>query len=57
MDVATDQYKSGTNRASHLSALLHTLLDMVVWPVKFFSLTKEDRLKAGVYVRGGRHDE
>lgn len=56
MDASTYTYKPETNRPGHLSVLYHTLLGMFRRLIGFFTLTEEDRLKAGIYVRGERRD-
>jgi hypothetical protein len=38
------------------SAVLNSMLGIVRWPVKFFTLTEEDRLKAGIYTSSEEQD-
>jgi len=52
MDASTYKYKPGTDRPGHFSDLFQSLLGMVSRLIGFFTLTEEDRLKAGIYVRG-----
>jgi hypothetical protein len=32
-----------------LSAILNSMLSVVRWPIQFFTLTEEERSKAGIY--------
>jgi hypothetical protein len=52
MDTSTDQYQSHVNRPGSFSALLKTLLHIVKWPIRFFTLTDAERSKAGIYLNG-----
>ena len=56
MDVTSYEYKPETNRRGPLSVLYHTLQGMFIRLIAFFTLTEEDRLQAGVYVRGKGRD-
>jgi len=57
MDILANRSKSEENRANPLSAVLHTILGIVWWPIRFFMLTEAERVKAGIYVDGKGHDE
>ncbi len=57
MDISTDKHNSDLNHSSPFSALLHTVLSIGRWLIGFFALTKEDRLKAGVYLDNVGHGE
>jgi hypothetical protein len=57
MDVSTDKNKSNMNRSGPFSALLHTFPGVFERLVRFFTLTEEDRMKAGVNLRGEGRDE
>jgi len=50
MDISTDKYKSDINRSSPFSSVLYIMLGIVRWLIGFFTLTEEDRSKAGIYV-------
>jgi hypothetical protein len=39
----------------HFSAGLPTMVGIIRRLIRFFTLTEEDRLKAGIYVGGERH--
>ncbi len=57
MDILADKYKSDVKRPGPFLTILHTLLGIVRRPIRFFTLTEADRLKAGIYMRGeGRGD-
>jgi hypothetical protein len=57
MDISTEKNKANTNRASPFSAILQTIPVAFRRLVRFFTLTDEDRLKAGVNVRGEGRDD
>jgi hypothetical protein len=57
MDIQADKFKSDTNRLGPFSAVLQTGLGIVRWLIGFFTLTEEDRLKAGIYLGGEGRDE
>jgi hypothetical protein len=57
MDILADKYKLDGNRPGPFLAVLRTLLGIVRWPIRFFTLTEADRLKAGISVGGEGHDE
>jgi len=44
------------NKPDQLLAIWNTVQDIVRWPIKFFTLTEEDRLKAGIYTSGEEQD-
>jgi hypothetical protein len=39
-----------------LSAVLHNMRGIIEWPLEFFTLSEEDRLKAGIDVGSEVHD-
>jgi hypothetical protein len=43
-------------RPDPLLTIWKTVQDIVRWPIKFFTLTEEDRLKAGIYTSGEEQD-
>jgi len=49
MDLLSDKYIP-------FSAVWHTVLAIVEWPIRFFTLTQEDQLKAGIYMGGEERD-
>ena len=53
MEILSEQ---SINRTDPLLAIWNTVLDIVRWPIKFFTLTEEDRLKAGIYTSGEEQD-
>ena len=53
MEILSDK---SINRTDPLLAIWNTVLDIVRWPIKFFTLTEEDRLKAGIYTSGEEQD-
>ena len=56
MDISADNYKSDCNRPGAFSALLHTLMGIVRWPIRFFTLTEADQVKADISVGGEGRD-
>jgi hypothetical protein len=46
-----------TNRSDPLSAIWNTMQDIVKWPIEFFTLTEEDKLKAGISLGGKERDK
>jgi hypothetical protein len=50
MDISADKYKSDSKHSGLFLAVLHTLRGIVRGLIGFFTLTEEERLKAGVYV-------
>jgi hypothetical protein len=57
MDISNDKNKSNINRPGPFSALLQTVPVAFKRLIRFFTLTEEDRLKAGVNIRGEGRDE
>jgi len=55
-EIESDQYISNVNQPNSFSALLHPTLSILRWLIRFFTLTDEDRLKAGIYVGRLRRD-
>jgi hypothetical protein len=53
IDILPDK---SINRPDPLLAIWNTVQDIARWPVKFFTLTEEDRLKAGIYTNGEEQD-
>jgi hypothetical protein len=56
MDASTDQYKSDDNhRSSPFLAVAQALKDLVSSLVRFFTVTEEERSRAGLYFGGEEH--
>ncbi len=43
-------------RKKALSTALHTVLSIIGWPFGFFTLSKEDQVKAGINMGGEVHE-
>jgi hypothetical protein len=57
MDASTDQYKSDDKyRSSPFEAVLQTVRNIVRWLVGLFTVTEEERTKAGIYFGGEERD-
>jgi hypothetical protein len=56
MDISSDKYNSDGNQLDSVSVLLQTVRGFARRLIEFFVLTEEDRLKAGISVRGKEHD-
>jgi len=56
MDIPVDKSKSGSKRPGPILAVMQAITGMVRWLVGFFTLTEENRLKAGIYVGGEGRD-
>jgi hypothetical protein len=57
MDASTDQYKSDDNHlSSPFLAVAQTFKDLVNWLVRFFTITEEERSRAGIYFGGEEHE-
>jgi len=57
MDVSADQYESDdTHRSGSFLAVTQQIRDIVKWLVGFFTVTEEDRLKAGIVLGTEGHD-
>jgi hypothetical protein len=57
MDISTDKYKSNTYRLGPFSTILPTGRTIVRWLIRFFTLTEEDLLGAGIYLGGKEGEE
>lgn len=57
MSISADKYKSGTNRSGSFPAALCKVQNIARWLADFFTLTKAERLQAGIYLGGGGRDE
>ena len=56
MDILSGKYDSNDNGPGPISVVFHKLQNIVSWLVGFFTLTEEDRFKAGIYNSGmGRY--
>ncbi len=51
LDILSDKL---INRPDPLLAIWKTVQDIVRWPIEFFTLTEEDKLKAGISYRRQR---
>jgi hypothetical protein len=56
MDLSTDQSSPNSHQPGHLSALSHSFRNMVRRLIGFFTLTEEDRSKAGIDLGGEGRD-
>lgn len=52
MDISTDQYKPEDSPSGPFSAVSQVINSLFKWLTGFFTLSDEDRSKAGIY-RGG----
>ncbi len=57
MDASTDQYTSDDNHRSGIFlALAQPFKKIVSWLVRFFTVTEEERSKAGIYFSGEKRE-
>jgi hypothetical protein len=56
MEISGDKYKSDENRAGSFFSLSQIVRDLVRWLIGIFTLTEEDRSKAGIYLGGEGRD-
>jgi hypothetical protein len=56
MDISTDNYKSDGNQSNPFFAVLQTVQSLVRRLIGLFTLTEEERLKAGIYLGGEGRD-
>jgi hypothetical protein len=57
MNVSADKYESDKRHRADTFFLLGQLFkDIVSWLTRIFTVTKEERSNAGVYLRGEKHD-
>ena len=57
MEASVDKYESADNpRSGPFFAVSHTVGDIVQWLLRFFTITEEDRSKAGIYFSGEERD-
>ena len=57
MDTLPDEYKSDGNRAEpFLTIILQTTRDVTRWLIGLFTFTEEDKMQAGIHVRGEKRD-
>jgi hypothetical protein len=58
VDLQPKRGNAGTFSDKYItfSAVLNSMLGFVRWPIKFFTLTEEERLKAGIYTSGEEQD-
>jgi hypothetical protein len=57
MDISADKYESDGSRPGTFLAGLQTVRGIIRRVVGFFTLTEEDRSKAGIYLGGEGRDE
>ena len=57
MDTSSNEYKPEVSRPSFLTAVSNSLVNIVVRLDKFFTVTDEDRLQAGINEGGEGRDE
>jgi hypothetical protein len=53
MDILLDKF---INRPDPLLAIWNTVQDIVRWPIEFFKLSEEEKMKAGIYTDGEDQD-
>ena len=51
MDISTDGRPSEADRPGPYSAVLQSLRDIIRRLIEWFTVTDEDRTKAGIYIR------
>ena len=56
MDISADKYKSDGNQSNPIFAVMRTIQGLIRGLIGFFTLTDEERLKAGVFRGGGGRD-
>jgi hypothetical protein len=56
MDISVDKYKSDDNPSNPFFAVMRNIQGFVRELIRFFTLTEEERLKAGIYRGGGGRD-
>jgi hypothetical protein len=56
MDISADKYKSDGNQSNPFFTVMRTIHGFVRGLIGFFTLTEEERLKAGIYLGGGGRD-
>ena len=52
MDSLAGKYKSDIKRPGPFSGVMRTAQGITRWLIGFFTFTKEERLKAGIYLKG-----
>jgi hypothetical protein len=52
MDISADKYKSYGNQSNPFLAVMRTIQGFVMRLIEIFTLTEEERLKAGIYLGG-----
>jgi hypothetical protein len=52
MDIQSDKNISNINLLGPFSAVLLSVRGIARWLIRFFTLTKEDRLATGIYLGG-----
>jgi hypothetical protein len=57
MDILAGKFKSVKNLASPFSATLRTMKSISRWLIEFFTVNKEERMKAGIYLGGEGREE
>jgi hypothetical protein len=56
MEILTDKCKSDGNQSNPFFAVMRTVQGFVSRLIGIFTLTEEERLKAGIYLGGGGRD-
>jgi hypothetical protein len=56
MDISSDKYKSYGNPSNPFFAILQAVQGLVRRLIGLFTLTEEERLKAGIYLGGEGRD-
>jgi hypothetical protein len=57
MDILSGKFKSAGSRPGPVSAIIRTFRGVAAWLARLFTVTEEDRLKAGIYNGGKGLDE
>jgi hypothetical protein len=56
MDISADKYKSDGNQSNPFFVVMRTIQAFTRRLIGYFTLTEEERLKAGIYRGGGGRD-
>lgn len=56
MGILSGKSSSNDNQTSPIAVVVHKLQDIVRWLNGFFTLSEEDRVKAGIYHGGEGRD-
>jgi len=56
MDISADKYKSNDNQSGTFFAIARTVRNLVWQLIGIFTISEEDRSKAGIYLGGEGRD-